>query len=132
WMPSRVPTSRTVIGVDGSVTCRPRDASTAGSWFGAAMQKCRHGLVVLVGCVADRLRLGAQRERLVRGELEGLVEDGFAQRQRRAVPATQLRGPVDRAGQQVLSRYDAIGHANLERLISLHPTCRKDQLFGSR
>src|SRR5262245_44628913 len=58
-----------------------------------SIEKRLDGRVMLVRRVADSLRLRAKRKRLVGCQFERLIQNRFAQRQRRAPAAAKLSRP---------------------------------------
>src|SRR5512140_1849395 len=80
--------------------------------------------------VADALGLAALRKNLTRRELEALVEDALAQRQRGGRALAQLTGPFLRLDEQRVRGGPAIGDAQLQCFVSVHLPAAEDQFLG--
>src|SRR5436309_2041059 len=82
--------------------------------------------------VANRLRLRAERKRLIGRELERLIDNRLTQRQRWPGGAAKLGCPRNCIADQLSARHLPVCKSNAQRFVSHHPTRRKDQVLRLR
>src|SRR5581483_8245255 len=95
-------------------------ASMASLPRGRFCKERHHRIAVRGAGVADRLRLAAKIEDLVRRMLERLVEDLLAQRQRRRRSLREFERPSLGGVQELVGNHLAIENAEREGLFGLH------------